>query len=257
MKKKLLLAALSIIVLAVVGVGLVNIKKSEAPASGKQAATESSDDAAAANEAEISETTETAAMAEGTGAEWLEFKSAQGISFRYPKRVEGTCDGSGALVDTKVFDDVEDGRIYVSADCAANLESLRQLSQGAAEEQSGGYKQEKFFYGWNLAVASVESEAELDGFVKQHYGQGCAVFGREPAAEDGVFDIKLNGYKDAAGNDTDLGSTVCPTNYRFELLYAPEKHLALSLVLGQEPTFCVKNFGACYDDEMAGSIKFD
>lgn len=252
MRKRLLFAAL-LVLLAVSAVLAVNMsKKGETQVKEETPLSENSDDSAAVVGAE-----EKARSSESGSSEWADYKSAQGVSFGYPRRAWGTCNGSEALVDVRVFDDFEEGRIYLTSDCAATLESLRQLSRDLSEGIDG-YRQEKFFYGWNMAVKKVDGDQELDSFVKEHYGRGCAVTGKEPAIQEGVYDIKLNSYKDAQGNDADLGSTVCPTNYTFNLLYDPQRKLAVSLVLGQEPTFCLSgDYSVCYDEIMNQGIRLD
>ena len=168
--------------------------------------------------------------------EWVNYSSPQGVSFKYPKEVFGFgCDGKNGLTPVRVLEDPQNGYIYIADNCSDTLESLqnetKQLSAG-----NQGYKQEKTYYGWGIAVKDAKNDNEINSFISSHYGTGSCEAGERKLLDrqDWVYDITINGKDWNTAPDMQSGCTV---NYSYKVLFASDKNKALSVVLGQECTF--------------------
>lgn len=240
MQKKVLLPLAVVIVLGVGAVGYVLVQKGKTPVS-----QESDSSITTPENKDTKDTTDTPSQA----TEWTNYTSPQGISFKYPKNI------------VRVFDDQQNGYVYLTSDSSDSLESLQEKTKQATIATDGPglgslkYKQEKFSDAWNIAIKNIKSETELGEFIKDHYGKGCIMGSKEVWKQDGVYEIRLNEFKDAKGNDTSLDQAVCPVNYSYKILYAPQKSKALSLVLGQECTFTPDY--CYYDGDISNSIEFN
>ncbi|MDD3191092.1 MAG: hypothetical protein PHI66_05415 [Candidatus Pacebacteria bacterium] len=191
-------------------------------------------------------------------SDWADYISLQGIYFKYPKEAIGVgCGGEkNVLTPVRVIEDVENGYIYLTVECSASLESLRDETRQVSIIRDG-YKQEKFFYGWNIAIESVLDDDDMEDFINKHYGSGSCEAGEKKLVErrEGMWDVNVTG-KDWGGA-LDMESD-CVVNYSYKIFSRPEKNRALSVVLGQECTFAGDmEMLDCYDDDIVGSILFN
>jgi hypothetical protein len=213
---------------------------------------------------------------------WKTYVSAElGFSIRYPEMVYRAyrCGSKKPFyVPLRVFEDKESGIVYITKEyyykgkynselnkytgpCEKIMNSLELLQKEKEEMQKGEFSLWwKPFLGWAVSTGNIKNEDELNKFIKDNYSSGCFAesknFWQQQA---GVYEIKLNRFKDAEGNNTDLGNAVCPVNYVYKILYIPEKNKVMSVKLGQECSFITnltENY-KCYDDEMINSFKFE
>ena len=213
---------------------------------------------------------------------WKTYVSSElGFSIKYPQMVYRAykCDSKKPFyVPLRVFEDKESGIIYITEEyyykgkydselnkytgpCEKIMNSLELLQKEKEEMQKGEFSLWwKPFLGWAISTGNIKNENELNKFIKDNYSSGCFAESRNSWQQQaGVYEIKLNGFKDAKGNNTDLGNAVCPVNYVYKILYISEKDKVMSVKLGQECNFrtnLTKNY-KCYDDKMINSFKFE
>lgn len=104
--------------------------------------------------------------------------------------------------------------------------------------------------GWKFLVRPVKNDAELEVFIKDHYGSGCSLGAKKASKQDGVFDVSIK------GDGLDLDTTKCPLNYDTRLKYDPAKGKLISWDLGQAYTYWGEK-DVYYDGEMVDSFKFE
>ena len=212
---------------------------------------------------------------------WETYTNSElGFSIKYPQMVAGLYSCSpkkSSWVPIKVFEDKKDGIVYITEEyyysdwdretqsntgsCKKIINSLELLQKEKEEMQKGEFSLWwKPFLGWAISTGNIKNENELNKFIKDNYSSGCFAESRNSWQQQaGVYEIKLNGFKDAKGNNTDLGNAVCPVNYVYKILYISEKDKVMSVKLGQECNFrtnLTKNY-KCYDDKMINSFKFE
>jgi len=117
----------------------------------------------------------------------------------------------------KLIDVIEEGGRNYYSDCKKVENSLEKLKDPEY------YRQRV----WEIAVGSVRSEGELDGFVKEVFGSGCHADERSPASQSGVFDVRIGGdYMD------EHPKTTCFVNYGYVLKYFPEERKVVAWIKG-------------------------
>lgn len=208
-----------------------------------------------------------------------------GFSMKVPKNMPGLnrCVDPGEtetqfFVPVKVLEDNDDNTVYITAEyyyddwksggeCKKLLFSLGSLRKG--EWGGGTYRANNIFLGWVIIFDIAKNDNELSEFIKDNYGSGClvkdkrewldleALEGRKDRIQEAVFDVEITG-EDWGEEGIDLGTTTCPINYQYKVLYSPERTKAMSVTLGQECTFFTdfKTF-RCYDGDMLRSFKFE
>jgi hypothetical protein len=101
---------------------------------------------------------------------------------------------------------------------------------------------------WTMDVTPIADDAALAAWVKLHYGPGCAIAEQAPTAQDGVFDVLLE------GDGLPLESTRCVLNFLYEIRYQPSAKRVLSWNLGQAPQFAGPH-GEALDLSMRDSVR--
>ncbi len=194
---------------------------------------------------------------------WMSYTSSQGISFDYPEKVSGTdCSGkTGVAVPLKAFEDSGNDSIYLTADCSDTLESLRKDTLGVSAAKDG-YKQEKVAGEWNIVLAPIKNEDDLDAFIGKHYGTGGCEAGERQLikGQDDIYIVTIDGKDWANPGDRISISKTCKVDYAYKILYAPKKGKAVSVILGQGCTFkSVDDQEDCYEmeDKIIASMTFD
>jgi len=173
-----------------------------------------------------------------------------------------------------VFEDNQNGYIYISpkyyydanwsqadqkyiGDCSKitySLESLKEEEKANNLTTLASYP----FLGWKIIINNLKDEGELAGYIKQNFGQTCTIESKE-LQENGNYAITFKGrkiVKDGQG----LMDETCYNNFAYKIIYSPEKHKLMSVILGQECTFGTDPSSPtykCYDDEMIKSFKFN
>jgi hypothetical protein len=98
----------------------------------------------------------------------------------------------------------------------------------------------------------MNSNQEIDQWMKKTFGKGCSLGGQEATNQIGVVNLKIQG--DGKG----LGDTECPVNYAVFLRYSLSKHQLIYWVLGQAPSFLSNQNGdIVFDIDMLGSFHFE
>lgn len=215
---------------------------------------------------------------------WETYTNSQlGFSIKYPQMVYGVsrCSSNNPFyVPVKVFYNSENGIIYITEEyyydngstkiqdntgiCKKidySLESLKNEDKNVIFPDGTYYSGWKPPLGWKIIISNIKNNIELNKFIKDNYGTGCLAESKKDwSLQAGVYEIKLNAFKDANGKDTDLGSTVCPVNYAYKILYDTKRGKTVSVKLGQECTFGT-DFNSqsykCYDEEMINSFRFE
>jgi hypothetical protein len=201
---------------------------------------------------------------------WANYKSPQGISFRYPKQILGLnrCgDRQIFYVPTKVLEDKENGTIYIAPEYYYDYPALADGSQDTSQpcqkimntlEQIGGkginatahYSTGNILGGLDLHIRVIKDTNGLAGFAQDIFGTKCQL-DTEVKAEMGeasLYEIK----KDKLGMEGP-----CPMNFPYRILFAQPEKKAVIYSLGQDCTFSASANMDCYDDYIADSIAFD
>ncbi|MBU4368506.1 hypothetical protein KJ575_02210 [Patescibacteria group bacterium] len=186
-----------------------------------------------------------------------------GFSIKYPQMVYGTygCSPNKPFyVPLKAFEDNINGIVYITEEYYYDdWDRESQTKTGPCEKNFYSIEslQETPVSGWRILIEDIKSESELNKFVKGNYGKGCFVGEKELWKQEGVYEIRIEG--EDWGPETNLGTTTCPLNYTYKVLYAPEKNKVMSVDLGQECDFGTDHDSEnykCYDYEMIDSFRF-
>lgn len=211
-----------------------------------------------------------------------------GFSIDIPDKVYGlySCDPQKVIqVPVKVFEDNENGVVYISQEYYYNSKYDSELDRHVGECKKIIYSLELFRneykewrdsslewprglkprLGWAIVIETVKNEDELDKFIKENYGSGCGAkdkkFWRTDDKQSGVYNISIGGKSD---DDivTTLETTSCVAAWieRYEVLYFPEENKVMSVILGQEPTFWNNPHTPpyqAYDPKMIDSFRFE
>ena len=193
-------------------------------------------------------------------ATWSKYVNDElGFSIDVPDKVYGYygCDPKKAIrVPVKVFEDDENGIVYISQEYYYKSEYDSELHKYVGECEKITNSLESFLGGWAISIRTVKNDEELDEFIKENYGPGCYAGDRKSWGQDGVYEIRIGGW-DQWEN---LGTTDCPVNYRYKVLYIPEKNKFMSVKLGQESTFHTDPDTPpyqSYDERMINSFRFE
>lgn len=189
---------------------------------------------------------------------WKTYTNSQlGFSIKFPQIVCGLngCSNETIWVPVKIFEDNENGIVFITEEYYYdNWDRESQTKTGSCEKTFNSLES---LQGWRILIEDIKSESELNKFVKDNYGQGCFAGKKELWKQEGVYEIRIEG--EDWGPKTDLGTTTCPWNYTYKILYAPEKNKLMSVNLGQECEFGTdlsSQSYKCYDEEMIDSFRF-
>lgn len=196
---------------------------------------------------------------------WETYTNSElGFSIKYPQMVYGSpyrCSPYKPFyVPIKVFEDNKNTITYITQEYyyqAPYSEELKDYT-GPCEKITYSLKILQDKKGWGILIRNIKNETELNKFIKDSYGSGCFIENKTPWKQNGVYDIIIK------GEDWDKfpgpGDTTCSSNYKYKILYTPEKNKIMSVNLGQECSFVINpgtELFKCYDDEMINSFKFE
>lgn len=108
---------------------------------------------------------------------------------------------------------------------------------------------------WAIIVKNIRDERELESFVKNRYGKGCALGER-------TFDEKNDLYDFSIGAENPGHKDECFVNQVYFIKYSEKEHKAATWGIGQDNRFVLsKESGAdkmavAYDEEMARTFRF-
>jgi len=104
---------------------------------------------------------------------------------------------------------------------------------------------------WAVQVVSVRDETELESFIQDRYGTGCAVGEMQAATQEGVYDVVI------AGDGKHFTESTCPINFRTVVKYDATRHKVAAWDLGQANTFAADwDYQIIYDHDMVDSFRF-
>jgi hypothetical protein len=205
---------------------------------------------------------------------WKTYTNSQlGFSIKYPQMVYGVyrCSPNKPFyVPLKAFEDNKNGIVYITEEYYYEAPYNGELNKytGPCEKityslESLIKEREKYsnpFLARVFVIKSIKNDTELNKFIKDNYGSGCLIGSKSPwKPQEGVYEIEIRGEDWNKGSD--LGTTTCPINYKYKVLYAPEKNnKVMSVGLGQECGFetdPASESHKCYDDEMIDGFKFE
>ena len=212
---------------------------------------------------------------------WKTYTNSKlGFSIKYPEMVYGVYKCSPQkpfYVPLKVFEDNENGIAYITEEYYySDWDNELQNNNGPCEKIINSLEylksqretiidiNDKVSLNYNpfltkvFIIKNIKNDSELNKFIKDNYGSGCFAQNKKPWKQNGVYEVEIES-KDR-NEETDLGTTTCPINYTYKILYAPEKNKLVSVNLGQECGFGT-NYDSenykCYDNEMINSFKFE
>lgn len=180
-----------------------------------------------------------------------------GFSLQVPKQVSNVgIDCGEKTLPTKVFD--IEGGIYISSEYFFQYNPKTNTCDKTDNSIESMSEPEKIYVpNWKFVVKEINSDIELENFLKERYGNGCIVGEQKLTTQNGVFDVFIQ----ADGKDP--AETECFVNYVTAIKYYPEKHKVVSWNLGQEPTFwkydpvnTVPGLDPSYDADMLSSFRF-
>lgn len=104
---------------------------------------------------------------------------------------------------------------------------------------------------WKIVIADAANDAEIDKFIKQEYGPGCAMAQRTLADKGSIFDVVIR----TTGPD-EPEDKLCFINYGYEIKYNDIVKKVAKWDIGQDANFYDKN-GNELDTKMAESFVFE
>ncbi len=201
-----------------------------------------------------------------------------GFLIKYPEMVYGVyrCPPVKPFyVPVKVFGDNKNGIVYITEEyyydnvgdntqdnivvckkITHSLESITKERETVVAINDKVHTSANPFLTRVFYIKNIKNDTELNKFINNKYGPGCIVENKNPWKQEGVYEIVVRGED---WGKSDLGTTTCPLNFRYKLLYAPIKNKIMSVVLGQECGFGTSPASEsykCYDDEMIDSFRF-
>jgi len=102
---------------------------------------------------------------------------------------------------------------------------------------------------FEIVTRQIETEEEIDQFLKDSYGEGCSTGKILETDQEGIYDVWIQG--DGLG----LGETLCPVNYATVIKYSPEKKAIASWDIGQDVNYMLGE--EYYDFPISDSFKFE
>lgn len=176
--------------------------------------------------------------------DWITHRDIElGFEIKYPREVDDISSKKKNKVPVKFFK--KNNAVYIAkeyfymSDCKKIPNTFNLLEQNNPKS-------------WKLIFRDIHNEEDLDQFVKEIYGSRCKLGGKEPAQQDGVFNIST--YYDGKG----LGESDCFINYMSVMKYYPKNKKAVSWDIGQEGIFWNRDIrdGDFLDYEMVKSFRF-
>ena len=198
---------------------------------------------------------------------WNEYINNQlGFSIKIPSEVfmSGSCEGD-KYDSLKILQDNENNSVYIltnhytidNGKClkvSYSLDDIRKQKQDMAGEIYFSP-----YLGWNIMVNNIANKEDILKYLKSSFGSGCFI-DNEYLREDGSYRIYLKGTRNS---ESDPWWGTCPLNFSYRIIYSPEKHKLMSVVLGQEckfqsidPELSDQSY-QCYDEEMIKTFKFE
>ncbi len=111
------------------------------------------------------------------------------------------------------------------------------------------------YFARGITVATARNDAEISGFIKEHFGEDCGPFTTGPSLQSGVLDVRVtNVPRPGIEQPSDLGDLACVTNYGYILKYNPTTKRLLHMNLGQDGFIYVPNESGSHDTPLDWTI---
>jgi hypothetical protein len=211
---------------------------------------------------------------------WTDYKNDQlGFLMKIPLEVPTLhkCSSDNQTKNTpiKIYEDNQNGVVYISAEyyydvfwnqaeqkyignCDKINYSLELLKIEEATKYLSGLASHPFI-GWKIIIKNIGNDDDILKYIKENFGSTCTIVSKN-LQENGNYQIDIKGIS-LVENGQGIMDETCLTNFVYKILYSPEKHKLMSVVLGQECTFgtdpSIPSAYQCYDDEMINSFKFE
>lgn len=156
-----------------------------------------------------------------------------GFEMKIPEKVEG-----GSVKE------IENGNIV----WIATEERANEADGGRLKSSLSEYKKVQNLP-WAILVQTVETDQELDAFIKNRYGKECGLGEKLPSTQAGVFNVSVDIGESEAGEG-------CFLNWVFYIKYSPELHKVAVWDVGQEGAFWSVDRTNDYDGRMVKSFRF-
>ncbi len=173
---------------------------------------------------------------EAVSDQWNMYSNTElGFSIQYPQK--NFLNGNKEY-DVKV---VEDGYV-VYLDEGYNTDDIKQKRYLSKLERISGIP-------FAILVNDINTDEELESFIKERYGKTCKLGKKEASGQAGVFNVGIDGL--TIGDDPEG----CFVNYITTIKYAPEKGKVATWDVGQDVNFYTKDLEAL-DKKVSDSFKF-
>jgi len=197
-------------------------------------------------------------------SDWNEYVNNQlGFSIKIPSSVFAIGCEKDRMEPLRIVQD--NNAIYVLEDyykydnqgnCVKSSYSLEKIRKEFNEYSGEAYYSP--YLGWRILINNIEDEDDILKYVKESFGSGCSIENKK-LQDDGNYKIYLKGERNS---DSDPWWGNCLLNFSHRIIYSPQKHKLMSVVLGQECKFQSTNpelldqSYECYDEEMINTFKF-
>lgn len=117
------------------------------------------------------------------------------------------------------------------------------------------------WWGWKIIINDITDEKDIDKYIAKNFGEKC-IANCYNTHSDGILSYSI---KSSVGWSEEDNWGGCDRDFAYRILYSPQKHKMMSVILGQECSFDNVNPGIsgnesiyrCYDDEMINSFNFE
>lgn len=204
----------------------------------------------------------------GVDSQWNRYTNYEmGFSIDIPRTAfsgEGDCewkdtDGDHSyrpvIAEVPVVVTEDDEGVYIDFEyrkklTEASVEDFVTYFSDCEEEENDIFYLEDERRTWNIIVAQVIDETELEDFIKERFGEGCRVGEQEETDQDGVMVVKIQ------GDGLDLGESACGINYMYKLYYVPQLNRVYTWDRGQSYKFASsEDMSTSYDEAMDASFR--
>lgn len=134
------------------------------------------------------------------------------------------------------------------AECNKVVNSAEKIAANLKDTDKSHYRQ-----GWRITAQTVNSDQELEQFIKDIYGTGCKLGEKKMSQLAGIYDVSID-----AGEFDDMDEALangCLINYMYTIKYSPAKKTAVTWQQGQAVSFSDADYTA-FDSTMTSSFKF-
>lgn len=177
---------------------------------------------------------------------WNELRNYRdGFAMKIPQNaVIYDCDYGEVTVPVDVFQ-AENGLSYIAT---AEFYNLDPATGECKKFQTSLQNIASSTNTWRMVVTDAENDEAIDRFIKEQYGKGCSMAGKE--ANWDFYNVQITGTGPDAPEET-----ICFINWATEIKYSSALGKIVKWDLGQDSTFIGAD-DAFFDLEMNQSFRF-